>query len=83
MDSLERDIADYVHRVFAQIGDMLPSFGLAVGSLVPFRGKNDSEIMEMLNAVVQAIPETRRDTTPIHAFGVSGALTPLLAYIGG
>ncbi len=76
------DIANYVHRVFARIGGMLPSFGLAVGSLVPFRGKNDSEIMEMLNAVVQAIPEDRRDTTPIHAFGVSGALTPLLAYIG-
>ena len=76
------DIANYVDRVFAQIGDMLPSFGLAVGSLVPFRGKNDSEIMEILNAVVQAIPERRRDTTPIHAFGVSGALTPLLAYIG-
>ena len=76
------DIASYVHRVFAQMGDMLPSFGLAVGSLVPFRGKNDSEIMELLNAVVQAIPETRRDTTPVHAFGVSGALTPLLAYIG-
>ena len=76
------DIANYVNRVFAQIGDMLPSFGLAVGSLVPFRGKNDSEIMEMLNAVVKAIPEDRRDTTPIHAFGVSGALTPLLAYIG-
>ena len=76
------DIANYVHRVFAQVGNMLPSFGLAVGSLVPFRGKNDSEIMEMLNAVVQAIPESRRDTTPVHAFGVSGALTPLLAYIG-
>jgi tRNA-guanine family transglycosylase len=76
------DIANYVHRVFARIGDLFPSFGLAVGSLVPFRGKNDSEIMEMLNAVVQAIPEARRDTTPIHAFGVSGALTPLLAYIG-
>ena len=76
------DIANYVDHIFAQMGDMLPSFGLAVGSLVPFRGKNDSEIMEMLNAVVQAVPETRRDTTPIHAFGVSGALTPLLAYIG-
>ena len=76
------DIANYVHRVFTQIEDMLPSFGLAVGSLVPFRGKNDTEIMEMLNAVVQAIPEARRDTTPVHAFGVSGALTPLLAYIG-
>ncbi len=76
------DITDYVNNVFTQIGDMLPSFGLAVGSLVPFRGKNDSEVMEMLNAVVQAIPESRRDTTPVHAFGVSGALTPLLAYIG-
>ena len=76
------DIANYVTDVFERIGDKLPSFGLAVGSLVPLRGRDDSAVMERLNGVVQAIPDARRDTTPVHAFGVSGTLTPLLAYIG-
>ena len=76
------DTSDYVNQLFAQVGGILPSFGLAVGSLVPLRGKDDSEVMELVNGVVQAIPEARRETTPIHAFGVSGVLTPLLAYIG-
>ena len=76
------DISDYVRQLFAQMSGILPSFGLAVGSLVPLRGKDDSEVMELVNGVVQAIPDNRRDTTPIHAFGVSGVLTPLLAYIG-
>ncbi len=76
------DISDYVSQLFSQMGGILPSFGLAVGSLVPLRGKDDSEVMELVNGVVQAIPDNRRDTTPIHAFGVSGVLTPLLAYIG-
>ena len=76
------DTSDYVSQLFAQVGHILPSFGLAVGSLVPLRGKDDSEVMELVNGVVQAIPDDRRDTTPIHAFGVSGVLTPLLAYIG-
>ena len=76
------DISDYVSQLFAKMSGILPSFGLAVGSLVPLRGKDDSEVMELVNGVIQAIPDDRRDTTPIHAFGVSGVLTPLLAYIG-
>ncbi len=76
------DSEDYVRRLFQQMESILPSFGLAVGSLVPLRGKDDSEVMELVKGVVQAIPEDRRQTTPIHAFGVSGVLTPLLAYIG-
>jgi tRNA-guanine family transglycosylase len=76
------DTSDYVTQLFAQMGGILPSFGLAVGSLVPLRGRDDSEVMALVNGVVQAIPDDQRDTTPIHAFGVSGILTPLLAYIG-
>lgn len=76
------DIQRYVDNVFEKIGELLPSFGLAVGSLVPLRGKNDSAVMELLNGVVEAIPAARRDNTPIHAFGVSGILTPILAYMG-
>lgn len=76
------DSTDYVKRLFVQMGSILPSFGLAVGSLVPLRGKDDSEVMELVKGVIQAIPDDRRQTTPIHAFGVSGVLTPLLAYMG-
>lgn len=76
------DISNYTSQLFDQVGGILPSFGLAVGSLVPLRGRDDSEVMELVNGVIQAIPENRRGTTPIHAFGVSGVLTPLLAYIG-
>ena len=76
------DISDYVSQLFAQMSGILSSFGLAVGSLVPLRGRDDSEVMELVNGVVQAVPEDRRETTPIHAFGVSGVLTPFLAYIG-
>ncbi len=76
------DIQAYVNKVFEQLGDILPSFGLAVGSLVPLRGKNDTAIMQLFKAVLNTIPTTRRDNTPIHAFGVSGILTPILAYMG-
>ncbi len=76
------DIQGYVNNVFEQIGEISPSFGLAVGSLVPLRGKNDTAILELITGTVEAIPAARRDTTAIHAFGVSGVLTPILAYIG-
>ncbi len=78
----QEDISNYTAQVFEQVGDKLPSFGLAVGSLVPLRGRDDSAVMERIRGVVEAIPEARRDTTPIHAFGVSGVLTPVLAYLG-
>ena len=75
------DIQDYVMQVFERLADV-PSFGLAVGSLVPLRGENDSEVLSRICGVLEAIPESARDRTPIHAFGVSGNLTPILAYLG-
>ncbi len=75
------DIQDYVMQVFERLADV-PSFGLAVGSLVPLRGENDSEVLSRICGVLDAIPESARDRTPIHAFGVSGNLTPILAYLG-
>ena len=76
------DIENYVRQVFDQLLGVLPSFGLAVGSLVPLRGKQDAQILERICGVQQAIPESERCHTPIHAFGVSGELTPILAYMG-
>ena len=75
------DIENYVKRVFDRLEGGL-SFGLAVGSLVPLRGDNDSEVLSRICGVIEAIPESVQDRTPIHAFGVSGNLTPILAYMG-
>ena len=76
------DIQNYVTQVFERLTGVLPSFGLAVGSLVPLRGDNDSEVLSRICGVLDAIPESARNRTPIHAFGVSGNLTPILAYLG-
>ena len=78
----QADIEEYVRKVFDRLLGVLPSFGLAVGSLVPLRGKKDSEVLERILGVIKGIPESERDRTPIHAFGVSGDLTPILAYMG-
>ena len=75
------DIQNYVTQVFERLTEA-PSFGLAVGSLVPLRGDNDSEVLSRICGVLDAIPESARDRIPIHAFGVSGNLTPVLAYLG-
>ena len=76
------DIESYVKRVFDRLLGMLPAFGLAVGSLVPLRGKQDAAVLERICGVQKAIPESERHRTPIHAFDVSGELTPILAYMG-
>ena len=78
----QSDIENYVRQVFDRLLGVLPSFGLAVGSLVPLRGKQDAQILERICGVQKAIPESERCHTPIHAFGVSGELTPILAYMG-
>ena len=78
----QSDIESYVRKVFDRLLGVLPSFGLAVGSLVPLRGKQDAAILERICGVQKAIPESERHHTPIHAFGVSGELTPILAYMG-
>ena len=78
----QADIKEYVRKIFDRLLGVLPSFGLAVGSLVPLRGKKDSEVLERIAGVIKGIPESERDRTPIHAFGVSGDLTPILAYMG-
>ncbi len=78
----QSDIESYVRQVFDRLLGVLPSFGLAVGSLVPLRGKQDSAVLERICGVQKAIPESERYHTPIHAFGVSGELAPILAYMG-
>ena len=76
------DIQNYVTQVFERVKGMLPSFGLAVGSLVPLRGVDDSAVLSRIHGVLEGIPDSERENTPIHAFGVSGNLMPILSYLG-
>ena len=76
------DLESYVHRVFEQVGDILPSFGLAFNSIFFGRYYDGYHICDMLNAIVRTVPEERRATTPIHTFGVPPEVFPILAYLG-
>lgn len=76
----------YVKQVFDEFQDKglknYP-FGLAVGSLVPLRGAHKySTIIEILMGLRDRLPEERKNKTPIHVFGVTGSLIPILAYLG-
>lgn len=58
-------------------------FGLAVGSLVPLRGGHKYfTIIELLRGLQENIPEELREKIPIHVFGVTGSMIPILSYLG-
>jgi len=80
------DIQQYVENSFQlmrQNGLSEYPFGLAVGSIVPLRGTRKYEqIVELILGAKDGIPEEYRDITPMHAFGVSGNIIPLLTYLG-
>lgn len=76
----------YVQLVFEKFRDNglkdYP-FGLAVGSLVPLRGARKYPIIiDILLGLRENIPENLRDTIPVHVFGITGNLVPILAYLG-
>ncbi len=79
-------IGSYVQLVFEKFQEKdlknYP-FGLAVGSLVPLRGAGkNSAIINLLLGLRENIPEARRNAIPIHVFGITGNLVPILAYLG-
>lgn len=83
----ERDsMKNYVKQVFDEFQreELINySFGLAVGSLVPLRGGNkNTKIIELIKGLQESIPEKRQNLTPIHVFGITGSLIPILAYLG-
>ncbi|MFN6567466.1 tRNA-guanine transglycosylase [Dendronalium sp. ChiSLP03b] len=83
----DRDnMSNYVKQVFDnfQREDLREyPFGLAVGSLVPLRGSNkNTRIIELIRGLQESIPENRQNITPIHVFGITGSLIPILAYFG-
>ncbi|MGL5062209.1 MAG: DUF5591 domain-containing protein, partial [Microcoleus sp.] len=58
-------------------------FGLAVGSLVPLRGAHKYlTIIELMRGLQENIPEALRAKIPIHVFGVTGSIIPILSYLG-
>jgi len=81
-----KSIGRYVKKVFDRfqeegLEDYL--FGLAVGSLVPLRGGHKySTIIELILGLQENIPEPIKNKIPIHVFGITGTLIPILAYLG-
>ncbi|MBC8230673.1 tRNA-guanine transglycosylase [bacterium] len=80
------DMQKYVEDVFrmmSQNGLSEYPFGLAIGSIVPLRGtKKYEQIVELILGAQDGISEEYRAKTPIHVFGVSGNIIPLLIYLG-
>lgn len=80
------DIRRYVSTIFNELErDGWPNLtiGIAIGSLVPLRGaKKVLAIADMVRGAIAGIPEERRDQIPVHVFGITGSLVPLLAYLG-
>lgn len=82
-------IAHYVSSVLQELHredlDINP-FGLAVGSLVPLRKANNHiavvNIVKGLRDGLGSVSDVQRAKVPVHAFGVTGTLIPLLAYLG-
>jgi tRNA-guanine family transglycosylase len=83
----DRDsMGNYIKSVFAQFNrEELRNypFGFAVGSLVPLRGAHKySAIINLILGLKENIPQEKIDGTPIHVFGITGSLIPILAYLG-
>ncbi|WP_141727773.1 tRNA-guanine transglycosylase [Thermogemmatispora onikobensis] len=82
------DLRHAVQRVFAlreAEGLQRIPLGIAIGSLVPLRLRGAEKlltIIDLVQAAIEGIPAAERPTTPVHLFGVTGTLIPLLAYLG-
>jgi len=58
-------------------------FGIAIGSLVPLRGsKKYIAILEIVRGAIEGIPPSQRASIPVHVFGITGNMIPLLVYLG-
>ncbi|MDB9314987.1 tRNA-guanine transglycosylase [Spirulina sp. CS-785/01] len=82
-----QQIEQYVQQIFKKFSRNKKlrnyPFGLAIGSLVPLRGSRKyATIIDLIRGVQQSIPEEKRSITPIHIFGITGSLIPVLSYLG-
>ncbi|MFH8039245.1 MAG: tRNA-guanine transglycosylase [Candidatus Aenigmatarchaeota archaeon] len=55
--------------------------GIALGSLVPIR-RDSLKILEIVRACKEVLHEFSLDVLPLHIFGISGTLMPLLILMG-
>jgi 7-cyano-7-deazaguanine tRNA-ribosyltransferase len=79
---MERHVRETFERITTE-GLQSPGIGMAIGSLVPLRGSHRLiQLVQLAQAALRGIPEDIRPTTPIHVFGISGDLMPLLTYLG-
>ncbi|MEH2027269.1 tRNA-guanine transglycosylase [Nostoc sp.] len=83
----DRDsMSNYVRQVFDEAEKeelKYYNFGLAVGSLVPLRGAHKTTIIvDLIKGLQDSIPAHKKNITPIHVFGITGSLIPILAYLG-
>lgn len=77
-----RYVKDLFVRIMAAGLETYP-FGLAVGSLVPLRGSGKYDtIIDIVSNVKRSIPEQFQDRIPLHVFGITGNLIPLLVALG-
>lgn len=57
--------------------------GVAIGSLVPLRTvQRVALILSIVQGAQAGVPTPLRDQIPLHVFGISGNMLPLLAYLG-
>jgi len=79
-------IKEYVEQVFNDMkhnGLADVPFGIAIGSLVPLRGSQKYiAILEIIRGAIEGIPPSQRASTPVHVFGITGNMIPLLVYLG-
>ncbi|MFC1996650.1 tRNA-guanine transglycosylase [Chloroflexota bacterium] len=82
----KKDIRHYVEKVFKLLEDSelgQVSIGLAIGSLVPLRGaKKNGTIVSLVQGAIEGIPKELKYIVPIHVFGITGNLIPILSYLG-
>jgi tRNA-guanine family transglycosylase len=86
------DIENCVRELLAALtreGLARQPFGIGIGSLVPLRVNSGSDkIVMLVQAVVDALRRAdelgpfNRDNIPVHAFGVTGDMIPVLAHLG-
>jgi 7-cyano-7-deazaguanine tRNA-ribosyltransferase len=78
-----KEYTQFVFEEFKKNGLSNFPFGLAIGSLVPLRGaRKYHTIIQIVQGVIEGIPPAYRDTVPVHVFGITGTLIPILAYLG-
>ena len=68
-----------------ELGYDVRRLGVAVGSLVPLRSSKKLEaLVALVHAAVEAIPRDVQNfaVSPVHTFGLSGDLVPILVYLG-